>query len=87
MQILMQIKIEDQHKDTGNVRHTSDGRLLAIPRYLQIARMEDDSGYYLLYLDEKGKEQTDTWHESVEAALSQAEFEFGVQASEWTRIS
>jgi hypothetical protein len=53
---------------------------------LEIAHGPGKTDYYLLYLDENGVEQTDTWHATLESALSQAEFEFGVKPSEWQNI-
>jgi hypothetical protein len=44
-----------------------------------------DAGYYLLYLDSEGMEMTDTWHESVAAAIEQAKFEFGLMPDDWNR--
>jgi hypothetical protein len=44
---------------------------------LAIARYEEPDGYYLFYLDGSGKVVTDTWHDSVGAALDQAAFEYG----------
>jgi hypothetical protein len=38
----------------------------------------------LVYKDLLGKELNDTYHESIERAIAQAEFEFGVKPCEWT---
>ncbi len=38
--------------------------------------------YYLIYLL-GGKELTDTFHDSFEAALDQANFEFGLSVDQW----
>jgi hypothetical protein len=46
-------------------------------------KFHDDSGYYLLYLDETGEELTDTYHDSLEKAFSQAEREFQCKEEEW----
>ena len=47
---------------------------------------DGDSGFYLFYLDKSGKEQTDTYHESIEGAFKQAEFEFGVKKEYWIKL-
>jgi len=52
---------------------------------LAIATYPGDAGYYLFYCDADGQELTDTWHETEDDALGQAEFEFRVQPHEWTR--
>jgi hypothetical protein len=71
---------------TGNTRHVVGGTLIGKPSSLRVARYADDPGYYLLYLDEHGQETTDTCHQSLDDALHQATFEFGVQAHEWTVV-
>ena len=53
------------------------------PFALSIVKYSDNEGYYLLYLDKFGEEQTDTYHETLEDAFGQAEFEFGVKKDEW----
>ena len=41
------------------------------------------SGVLSLYLDAKGDELTDTYHDSLEEALAQANWEFNVDPDEW----
>ncbi len=43
---------------------------------VSISQYDEDDGFYLLYLDENGIEITDTYHNSLNDAVSQAEFEF-----------
>ncbi len=68
---------------TGASKHIKGGELLPAPKSLRIVRYPDDPGIYLLYLDQDGQEQTDTWHKSVDDAQWQATFEFEVQPEEW----
>lgn len=56
------------------------------PHSLRTARYQDDDGCYLLYLDEKHDELTDTYHDDVASAMAQAEWEFGVKETEWERV-
>ncbi|GFL61111.1 hypothetical protein TUM15775_18620 [Neisseria gonorrhoeae] len=37
----------------------------------------------MFYLDETGQEQTDTYHDTLDSAFEQAEFEFGISKEEW----
>ena len=53
---------------------------------LEIAQFPTDSGFYLLHICASG-EIADTWHETVEDAMHQAEFEFGVHKDEWVSVS
>jgi len=41
------------------------------------------SGYFLLYLDGEGDSVADTWHETIEDALEQAEFEYEGITAKW----
>jgi hypothetical protein len=50
---------------------------------VRIAKLGSVEGYYLLYFDHDGTEMTDTRHESVERAMEQGEYEFGLSKSEW----
>jgi hypothetical protein len=62
---------------TGATRHTVDGTLTEAASALAVASYGDPpSGFYLFYLDENGTVMTDTLHDSVEAALDQAAFEY-----------
>lgn len=59
--------------------HYSGNTLLPKPFALSIVKYSDNEGYYLLYLDKFGEEQADTYHETLEDAFGQVEFEFGVK--------
>ena len=54
------------------------------PQELWVVSDESHVGFFLLYLDSNGQAITDTFHLSLDAAFEQAQFEFGVQRSEWT---
>jgi hypothetical protein len=62
---------------THATRHVVAGREVTDFAHLAIARYGDDSGVYLFYCDESWNTVTDTYHGTLEQALSQAEFEFG----------
>jgi hypothetical protein len=55
------------------------------PSRLRVVRCEEGKhpGYYLFYDDDTGQEMTDTWHETIEAALKQAHWEFRIRPEEW----
>jgi hypothetical protein len=40
----------------------------------------------LIHLDAGGRELTDTYHDDLEAALAQAEWELGVRSEEWQAL-
>lgn len=64
-------------------KHSVGGKLLQDICSVAIVELSGAAGYYLIYLDEHGVELTDTYHESVEAAKEQANFEFGLEHTEW----
>src|ERR1039457_4781476 len=47
---------------------------------------DNPSNYFLMYLCENGQ-GTDTFHLTLDDALHQAEYEFGVRQEEWTEIN
>lgn len=90
------LALKSHHVPTGKTRHIQatlgpegliPGPELPAPHELVIAQLPPDEGYYLLYLDEKGDEITDTYHESLEKALAQAKWEFDVDVEEWEEAS
>jgi len=85
LRVLMSVRLRPWHVPTGRTTHIRNGSELPVPVQLQIAEFDDDPGFYLLYLNEIGEELTDTYHDSVEQALSQAALEFGVVESQWSR--
>jgi hypothetical protein len=77
------VDLTDAHAPTGRTEHYR-ASLLPPPVRLEIVQLEGAVGFYLLYLDAQGNEQTDTFHETLPGALAQAEFEFRVRPDEWT---
>jgi hypothetical protein len=83
--VLSRARLADRHVPTGKTVHYRVNDVLPPPHSLQIAQYPGDEGYYLLYLHEQGREQADTYHGDVRSAMGQAEFEFGVKATEWKK--
>jgi hypothetical protein len=61
---------------TGATRHVVAGAEAGPAAALAIGTYAEREGIYLFYLDEDNAVVTDTFHESVDTALSQAEFEY-----------
>jgi len=51
---------------------------------LEIAAYPGEEACYLFHLCADGQ-AADTWHETIQEALDQAEWEFGVKSEEWAR--
>ena len=62
---------------TGQTLHVVKGEEAQAFAGLAIAAYDDDPGVYLLYCDDEWRAVTDTYHETLDAAIAQAEFEFG----------
>jgi len=75
---------DSRHKKTGNTKHWVDGQLLEEIFGLAICNYENSNGFYLFYCDKNWETITDTFHDTVEDAKDQAEFEFSNTISTWT---
>lgn len=58
--------------------------LLGEPDLLLLEEKED--GCYILRLRRDGTVITDTWHKTLEEAISQAEFEYGDRLGKWKAV-
>jgi hypothetical protein len=78
------------HLRTGRTRHTikdANGiREFAPFVALEIASYPNTESCYLFHISENG-EIADTWHQSVDEAIQQAEWELGVKREEWIDVN
>ena len=73
--------IDGNARPTGGTIHRGpDG---VIPSASALAIVDGEAGIYLLYCDVDWQVLTDTWHLSVDAAKSQAEFEYEGISKAW----
>lgn len=80
--IVRRIKLGIGHVRTEKTRHYHGGALLPTPATLILVQFGPKE-YNLIHLDDDGKEMTDTFHETIDDALSQSEREFRVKSCEW----
>lgn len=78
--------IDRRHRPTGACRHISPDGLLGQATGLLICGHEECS-VFLHSCDENWVPFTDTWHESVERAKDQAEFEYTGSSATWQRLA
>ena len=87
---ILKVSLGEQHFHPGKTKHTlidaKGARSFGLFTSLVIATYPDASGYYLLHLCADGT-GTDTYHTTLEEAFQQAEWEFGVQRSEWVETN
>ena len=64
----------------GNVNINESISMLKIVSY-----PNTKNEFYLIYCSDNGDDLTDTYHESIEQAINQANFEFGVSKEDWIK--
>jgi hypothetical protein len=84
---LRRIRLGQNHLPTGKTRHYLGGTFAPVPCDLRIVKYANDQGFYLFYCNGDGVELTDTYHETLEAAMDQADWEFGIKEEEWEIVS
>lgn len=76
-------------KVTGSTKHLQGVRiagtleLATVPDPKTVEITEQEGAVFLLRFDHDHECIADTWHETVEAAKEQANFEFGIENGDW----
>ncbi len=81
--VLLYTPIDGRHRHTGNCEQYVAGELMGPAAGLAICRYEGDAAVYLFGCDEDWEAVTDTWHETLEDAKAQAEFEYEGVTATW----
>ena len=81
--VLLYTPVDERHKQTGNCRQIVSGELMCAAAGLAICRHEGENDCYLFSCDEDWNTVTDTWHETLEDAKAQAEFEYEGVCATW----
>ena len=77
--------IDGRHGRTGNCRQIVAGVVQGPAAGLAICQADGENGFYLFGCDEHWSSITDTWHQTIEEAMGQAEFEYEGVAATWQR--
>lgn len=77
--------IDERHRFTGNTRQIVNGALMDSMLGLLICQSAENE-FYLFGCDADWNDVTDTWHESVEDAKKQAEFEYEGVGKTWVHF-
>jgi hypothetical protein len=67
----------------SRAEHTVDGVPVSSAFWLRIIQFEGEEGMYLIRYGVDQKELTDTLHDTLSAAMDQAEFEYGTTPGDW----
>jgi hypothetical protein len=85
---LLRVELGSHHLRPGRTNHriSDSSGIRDFPPFkaLEICSYPGDSGFYLMYEPETGQ-GTDTHHETLEDALSQAQWEFNILPAEWIK--
>ena len=68
--------VDGRHKFTGGCKQIVGGQLMGAMAGLAICQYEGEDYYYLFGCNESWESVTDTWHQSLDEALDQAEYEY-----------
>jgi hypothetical protein len=75
--------IDERHRHTGKTKQIVAGIVLGAVSGLAICQYEGEECFYLFGCDAHWNSLSDTWHESLEDAKSQAEFEYEGTLNTW----
>jgi len=78
--------IDSRHRPTGNCQHVVAGVLEGPAAGLAICRSDEEGAYYFFGCDAQWNTVTDSWRETLEDAMRQAEFEYEGVAATWNVI-
>jgi len=84
LKCLKRAEIKPENRSLGAVTHTliDDSGPHQFPEFVRLEIATDGSGFYLFHVCADGS-GTDTWHQTLQDALHQAEHEFNVGLNEW----
>ena len=81
--ILFITKIDKRHRSTGATRHIVNDRQMKEPYGLALCSYEEDPGFYLFYCNSNWEAMNDSYHDTIDLAKEQAEFEFVGTKNTW----
>ena len=75
--------IDERHTKTENTVHLASGHEIPDPKGLAICQYDGEEFFYLFGCNENWESQSDTWHETLDDAKDQAEFEYEGTSPTW----
>ena len=83
--VILFTPIDQRHRHTGDCVQNVAGVPQGPAAGLAICSYLGEEGYYLFGCDATWSSITDTWHQTVEEAMRQAEFEYESISGTWRR--
>jgi len=81
--VILWTPIDSRHRATGACRHFHDGQLAGNASWLAICRYDEVEACYLFRYHADSDRYSDTFHDSIEEAKQQAEFEYEGVTGTW----
>ena len=78
--------IDARHRFTGACKQIVAGQLMGAMAGLAICQYDGDSAFYLFGCDAEWQSITDTWHQTLDDAKHQAEFEYEGVSKTWIDV-
>src|SRR5262245_24715332 len=75
--------IDERHRFTGACKQIVAGQLMGAMAGLAICQYEGETAFYLFGCDADWQTVTDTWHETLDDAKHQAQFEYEGVSHTW----
>ena len=75
--------IDARHRFTGACKQVVRGELMGPMAGLAVCKYSDAPGFYLFGCDGDWQHITDTWHQTLDEAQQQAEFEYEGVGKTW----
>ena len=83
--VIMFTPIDDRHEFTGACEQIVAGTRMGPMAGLAICQYDGETAYYLFGCDQEWNTITDTWHQSLQEAIDQAEFEYRGTKFTWKK--
>ena len=75
--------IDERHRFTGACKQIVAGQLMGAMAGLAICQYEGEDAFFLFGCDQEWNSLTDTWHQTLDDAKHQAEFEYEGVSNTW----
>ncbi|MEQ8848132.1 hypothetical protein [Botrimarina sp.] len=84
-EVICFVELDETTPPTGNCTHSVNGAEFPPVSFagLIVAQYAGEKSFFLFYCDDGWNVITDTWHQTLEDAISQANFEFENLSNRW----
>ena len=80
--VVLYSPIDQRHRHTGECKHEISGVVMGRAKWAAICQYGNDPGYYLILCYESD-DLSDSYHETIDEAREQAEFEYEGVTQTW----